>query len=132
MSKIPNREIEFKKLKEKVEKKGGFLTIYMKDLRDAYGVGKLGPNVNTGIDRELRAVNLGHTKELTESQWDGIRLYQIGHPAEELVNAFNMVDVDDNSQDKILINACQSSNCLEYREALITIRDVVAGTSIDE
>jgi hypothetical protein len=131
VNKIPKREIEFRKIKDKVQNKGGFLTVYMRELREAYGVAKLGPNVNAKISRELRAVGLECANKLTENQWDSVRLYQIGHPAEELINAFHLIDANNDSADQILINACQSENCLEYREAIINIRDVVNGIKID-
>ncbi len=129
--KASEREIKFKKIQEKVQKQGGFLTLYMRDLREAYGVAKLGQHVVTSIDRELRAVGLGHVNDLTESQWDNVRLYQKGHPAEDLVNAFNSINVEEKKGDQYLISCCQSKNSSDYRQAIINIRDIVNSVPID-
>jgi hypothetical protein len=123
------REIRFKKLKDQVSENGGILSFYMRDLRDAYGVSKLGDNVNRNITRELRAVGLAHANELTKDQWDCVRLYQKGHPAEDLINALHSYD---DESDQILVDACQSRNSSELRIAFAKVADIVNGINLDD
>jgi hypothetical protein len=130
-AKIHPREIAFNKIKDRVKANGGFLTVYMRELREAYKVSKLGDNVNNKISRELRAVGLGHANILTKDQWDSVRLYQKGHPAEDLINAFNKVDANQDDADEILINACQSRNSSALRDAFQEITDIVNSIEID-
>jgi hypothetical protein len=130
-TKIHPREIAFNKIKDKVKDNGGFLTVYMRDLREAYKVSKLGDNVNNNISRELRAVGLGHANKLTKDQWDSVRLFQKGHPAEDLINAFLKIDANEVDADKILINACQSRNSSALRDAFKEITDIVNGIEVD-
>jgi hypothetical protein len=75
-------------VKAAVESNGGVLTIKMGDLRDAYGKGRLGVHVRSGIGKSLNGIGLGHYPDpLTDSQFDLVRLYKLGSPVADLVGA---------------------------------------------
>jgi hypothetical protein len=120
-----DRELKFNKIYEKVDNNGGFLCIRMKELREAYGVKKLGPNVLRAIRKELQFAKLKSVEELGEYQSDCVRLYKTGGPEERLVAAFNDVEVNSDG-DAVLTGACMSLDDADYKKAITDIRDIVS------
>jgi hypothetical protein len=75
-------------LKSEVEAEEGILTVEMGLLRDVFGVLRLGRHVVDGIHRALIGEGLGHFPEsLPEWQGDVVRLYQLGSPTADLIDA---------------------------------------------
>ncbi len=67
---------------------GGLVTMRMSQLRDAHGAGRLGVHVRSGISAALAERGIGHYPEdLPADQIDDVRLYKLGSPAAELIEA---------------------------------------------
>lgn len=79
---------DYDELRQLVIDNGGVLTLDMKVLRDIHGAGKLGVNVRANISKELRGRGLGHyPAELPQYYWDPARVYLMGSPAGDLIEA---------------------------------------------
>jgi len=75
-------------LREQVEASGNVLTVPMLDVRDAYGAGRLGIHVRNNISKALQGLGLGHYPEvLPDSQVAQIRVYKLGSPAADFIDA---------------------------------------------
>src|SRR5437763_2876821 len=75
-------------LRAGVEESGGVKTFSMWKVRDAYGAGRLGIHVRTNISKALLGMGLGHfPNALPDSQDALIRLYKLGSPVADLVEA---------------------------------------------
>jgi len=71
-----------------VEAAGGAVTFRAGDLRDAFGGGRLSSGVRAGISRGLLGLGLGHyPKELPDWQDDLVRIYKLGSPIADLIDA---------------------------------------------
>jgi hypothetical protein len=89
----------FEEIKANVEAQQDVLTVRMSDLRDAYGVRRLGVHVCQEISNKLRGVGLGHFPELQPDAWQSVRLHKLGTPMSDLLNAANHAGEDG---DKVL------------------------------
>lgn len=75
-------------IKTLVEESGGVATFKMVDVRDAHGAGRLGVHVRTNITKELKGLGLGHfPSELPDSQYAEVRIYKLGSPVADLIEA---------------------------------------------
>jgi hypothetical protein len=71
-----------------VEAAFGAKTFRAGDLRDAFGGGRLSSGVRAGISRDLLGLGLGHyPKELPDWQDDLVRVYKLGSPIADLIDA---------------------------------------------
>lgn len=71
-----------------VDDGGGLAALTMAELRDEHGVSKLGVHVRQNISRELAGHGLGHfPRELPSHGSDEVRVYRLGTPVAELVDA---------------------------------------------
>jgi hypothetical protein len=74
--------------KELCDKSQGVLTTNMGAVRDAYGAGRLGVHVRKAISDRLKSLGVGHYPEpLPEDQWKCVRLYRLGTPVADLIDA---------------------------------------------
>ena len=86
-------------LRKAVEDSDGILTVSMRDVRDAYGVKKLGVHVRAGISKALRGQGLAHyPPELPEYQEESLRVYKQGTRVADLVNAVLTPSADTDEQ----------------------------------
>lgn len=75
-------------LRGAVEGADDVLTVPMVVLRDAHGAGRLGIHVRANISKALRSLGLGHYPDpLPDSQWEQVRVYRLGTPTADLVDA---------------------------------------------
>lgn len=75
-------------LREIVESQGGIQSFSMDVVRDAYGAGRLGIHVRTNISKALQGIGLGHyPTNLPDSQHQLIRIYKLGSPVADLIDA---------------------------------------------
>lgn len=78
----------FEEIREHVRENGNVLTVSMEHLRDAYGAGRLGEHVRTGISRALDSVGLAHYPSPLPSYQDhAVRLYTRGTPEADIIHA---------------------------------------------
>lgn len=92
------RVSSLEELREHVDNHDGVLTTTMGVLRDAYGKGRLGPHVRAGIHNALAGLGLGHfPSELPEYQNERVRLYRLGSPVGNLINA--VLDLSEESDE---------------------------------
>jgi hypothetical protein len=82
------------KIRAQVDEADGVLTMPMWELRDAYGKQRLGVHVRASISRALKGMGLGHFPErgpdgelLPYSQYADIRLYRLGSPIADFIDA---------------------------------------------
>lgn len=117
--KTTKRFDDFEVLKREVERNQGILTLQMGDLRDAYGVKRLGKLVLDGISRKLDGLGLGHYPiELPDSQNDYARIYKRGTPVSDIINAVLELSADN---DKIL----REKSASDDSELLKQVRELV-------
>lgn len=74
-------------LRRDIEKAGGVKSVSMGELRDAVGSGRLGKYVIEGIATALAEQGLGVFPGLDSNQSTVVRLYILGTPAAELIEA---------------------------------------------
>ncbi len=75
-------------IQNEVERNGGVLTVSMQELRDAFGAGRLGRHVVTGISEELLKLGLGHfPQKLPASQDAEVRIYKQGGTIARIIDA---------------------------------------------
>lgn len=102
-----------------VDAGGGFHTLTMGELRDAYGVGKLGIHVVKGISEKLAGLGFAHyPRELPQYQHERIRVFRMGVPVAKIIAA--VLNVDEAS-DQIL----RSVKGSEAEDTLRKIRELV-------
>ena len=102
-----------------MDRNGGVYTIMMEELRDAYGAGKLGIHVRTGISDKLRSLGLDHLPEdLPLFQEGRARIYRKGQPVGKLIEAVARIDED---QDEILRSAAGGEDAIVVQK----IRELV-------
>jgi len=77
----------FDEIRERVTANNDVLTLRMEELRDAFGVRRLGPHVCDEISQKLKGVGLGHTPELEPDGWLNVRLYRLGTPVAAVIAA---------------------------------------------
>ena len=71
-----------------VASEGGVLSCTMEELREMEGAGRLGVHVRSAISRTLAGAGLGHIpRELPTYQHQEVRIYRLGSPMEDIVNA---------------------------------------------
>jgi hypothetical protein len=76
-------------LKEKVEQNENVLTVSTADLRDIYGVKRMGVHVADEIEAKLAGVGLGVTPEIEADSWQEVRLFKLGTPVGDILTAAN-------------------------------------------
>jgi hypothetical protein len=75
-------------LRDAVVEAGGVLTTRMEFVRDAYGKGRLGVHVRDNISKSLAGLGLGHfPRALPDRQWALVRIYKMGSPIADLIDA---------------------------------------------
>jgi hypothetical protein len=78
-----------------VEEAANVRTFPMEALRDAYGAGKLGIHVRTGMSKALKSVGLAHSPDpLPVYQENLVRVYKQGTPVADLIEAAVMPGTD--------------------------------------
>lgn len=113
-------------LAEQVKKNDGFLSLEMKDVRNAYGAQKLGTDVREGIEKALQAQNLSyHPREIPRYQDQWIILYLPESPAEVIINAV----LRPGSASGEVIHAALSGT---HKAALREIKGVLEGLNLDD
>lgn len=86
-----------------VDEHGDVLTLTMEQLRDSYGVARLGVHVVADISRQLKGFGLEHEpQELPLSQWERVRVYRRSSPVGDLIAA---VRVPSDAHDELLRKA---------------------------
>jgi hypothetical protein len=75
-------------IRKAVQASGDVLTVKMEVVRDAFKYDRLGVNVRSVISEKLGGLGLGHYPvELPDRQWVPVRLYKLGSPIADLVDA---------------------------------------------
>lgn len=75
-------------IKARVEANGNVDTLRMDEVRDAYGAGRLGVHVRANISKALQGMGLGHYPAvLPDSQYAHVRIYKLGSPVADLIDA---------------------------------------------
>jgi hypothetical protein len=116
---IPMELEDYDQLRQLVIDNGGVLTVEMKILRDIHGAGKLGVNVRANITKELKGRGLGHyPTDLPQYYWDPARLYLMGSPAGDLIEAVLMPSPD---RDDLIRDTVNS----DANEVLAKVRELV-------
>jgi hypothetical protein len=82
-----SNEDKFDELRARVEANQSVLTVRMEELRDAFGVRRLGVHVCDQIESRLAGVGLGHFPHLEPDGWMEVRLFKLGTPMAELILA---------------------------------------------
>lgn len=108
----------YDEIREELNRCGGVLTIDMGKLRDAHRARKLGVLVREGISKELRSRGINHM-ELPSYQEDTVRIWLMGSPAGDLIEAVLRASPD---SDQRIRDAVQS----DAAETLAKIRELVS------
>lgn len=75
-------------IRAEVLKNGDLLSLPMQVLRDSKGYRKLGVNVIEDLSRSLAGFGIGHyPKVLPNDQYQIVRLFRLGSPAADLIDA---------------------------------------------
>ena len=107
-----------------VKNKGGIMTVSMGDLRDAYGVAKLGIHVLNSIEEELSKRAIKIRGKLTLSQWDYVRLYHSDSEFNKLVEAYENLTEDSDNYLRKLTNK-NEEECTKLKRKISEIKDIV-------
>lgn len=92
----------YKQLATLVDECEGVVSCQMTSLKEAHGVGRLGPHVATNISEQLAKRGLAHyPEELPVSQGDTVRIYRVGTPVGDLIRAVLSLDPEDNSDERL-------------------------------
>jgi hypothetical protein len=106
-------------VRQAVDDAGGVLTVKVGALRDAYGAGRLGVHVRSGISRALQGAGLGHyPSDLPDWQDQPVRLFKLGSRVADLIDA---VLQPGDAHDEELRQAIRG----EATETLAKIRELV-------
>jgi hypothetical protein len=123
------------KVRDAVEQRGDVLTLTMQQLRDAYGVRRLGIHVSSAIHAELTQLGLAHSpKELPLSQWEPVLVYRANSHVARVISA---VLEPGEAGDEILrravdhLTAAGDGDGARARKILDQIRDLVFEESHD-
>jgi hypothetical protein len=103
----------FEELKETVEAAENVKTVSMANLRDIYGVKRLGIHVCEEISNKLAGMGLGHSPELEPDAWQHVRVYKLGTPVGDVLNA---ADRPGDEGDKMLRKVVQDNASEVLRE----------------
>lgn len=109
----------FEELKAQVEADQNVRSLKMEVLRDIFGVRRLGIHVCTEISRKLAGAGLGHhPAQLVPDAWEVVRVYKLGTPMAELLQAANDPGT---AEDAVLRGFAQndSAEVLEQVKALV-------------
>ncbi len=64
------------------------VTLSMEQVRDAWDYGRLGVHVRRQVSNDLRGMGIGHyPRKLPEYQHEPVRLYKLGTPVADLIDA---------------------------------------------
>ena len=75
-------------LRDAVIGNGGVLTVRVGDVRDAFHYGRLGVHVRSEIKKKLNGLGIAHyPSEVPDWQERQLRLYQMGSPIADLIDA---------------------------------------------
>jgi hypothetical protein len=75
-------------LRKAVQASQDVLTVPMEVVRNAFKYDRLGKNVRVLISEKLAGLGLGHYPlELPDRQWVPVRLYKLGSPIADLIDA---------------------------------------------
>lgn len=75
-------------LVESITNAENLLTLPMAEVRDAWKYGRLGIHVRRQISNELRGMGIGHyPRKLPEYQHEYVRLYKLGTPVSDIIDA---------------------------------------------
>ena len=108
---------DYDQLRQLIVENGGVLTLEMGTLRDLHGAGKLGVNVRANISKELRSRGLGHYPgDLPAYYWDAARVYLMGSPAGDLIEAVLTPSADRDEAIREVVNADASDILAKIRE----------------
>jgi hypothetical protein len=110
--------MNYDQLREKVRENNGVLTVKMGTLRDAHGAGKLGVNVRANITKELRSRGLSHAHgdELPAYQEDPVRIWLMGTPAGDLIEAVHNESADSDSAIRSAVESDAADVLAKVRE----------------
>lgn len=112
---------EFQDLKQEVEANQNVLTVTMAQLRDIYGVRRLGVHVCDEISNKLKGVGLGHyPEELIPDAWENVRVYKLGTPVGDVMTAAQSTGPEG---DKILRDLAEG----DARELVRQVQAIVCG-----
>lgn len=115
--------MSWEEIKNQVEGNGNVLTVTMKELRDAEGAGKLGPQVAKNIRSKLAGIGLGHVPiALPGYQNEFVRLYKKGTPVGDLIRS---VLNPGEQQDTFLRERFGEEGGPDYAGMIELIREVV-------
>jgi hypothetical protein len=82
------RDHRFAAIRSQVEASGNLIVLTAEQLRDAYGVRKLGVRVRAGISQELFDEGLGHIpEEIPDDRRAEIRIYRLGTELADVIEA---------------------------------------------
>jgi hypothetical protein len=76
-------------IKAKVEQRENVLTVTTAELRDIYGVKRMGIHVAGEIEAKLKGVGLGVTPQIEADSWQQVRLFKLGTPVGDILTAAN-------------------------------------------
>ncbi|TQL21232.1 hypothetical protein [Streptomyces sp. SLBN-134] len=111
----------YEELRAAVMADGGLHIITMGVLRDIQGAGRLGSRVLGTISGQLSSHGMGHLpKELPANQDSPVRIYLLGTPIAEIVDAVHNPSL---KGDEIL----RGAGCSEARAQLQKIREIIGG-----
>lgn len=109
-----NRLHEYEAL---LQQNQGVLTTTMGALRDAKGAGRLGVHIRKSISDELRGLGIGHyPSELPESHADAVRLYRLGSPVADLIDAVTQPSVQHDEELRVAAGGEDAKTLLRVRE----------------
>jgi hypothetical protein len=86
-SKREGKLLTWNELKAKVEQHENVLTVSTAELRDIYGVKRMGVHVADEIQAKLAGVGLGVTPEIEADSWQQVRLFKLGTPVGDILTA---------------------------------------------
>ncbi len=85
-------------LATEINEHGGVMTVSAEVLRNRYGAERLGVNVRTGISKELAGLGVGHYPRFLPERHDPVRVYKLGSPIADVINAVLTVDSKSDAQ----------------------------------
>lgn len=108
-------------LRSDIEDNGDLLALEMWEVRDAYGADRLGRIVRQNIAKELHGRGLASfPRELPDRQGEVVRVYKVGTPVAELIEA--VLSPSDDGDDRL-----RDAAAGEASKQLQEIRETVCG-----
>ena len=97
----------YDELVELVDANEDVFTVKMGSLRDAHDVGRLGKHVRKNISKRLRSQGLGHypKDELPSSQHDEVRIFRLGTPTGDLIQAVTQPGTENDEAIRSTVNS---------------------------